>query len=317
MRPTNPRILLLLPFQENEMRSWLKKHLEEYFAILDAHTVEEALFHLAHQAVQAVLTTYLISEMTAIHFCQSLRSQVKFAQLPVILLLEPDEMELVSEALSAGISNILPTPITPAHLLTGLKIAFKHKESLDLLTKHVKKFKRLAERDPLTHFYNRYVLYKEGKKQVSKACEEGLPLSILMIDIDRFKNINDLHGHLIGDEVLMEFSSLLAGTLRGNDITARFGGEEFVVLLPDTSPQQALIVAEKLRRIVAKHPFQTSQGPSHITISIGVTTLTTHGNSKNRLEHMMKEIDDALYEAKENGRNQVVFFEIEKEARLK
>jgi len=161
-----------------------------------------------------------------------------------------------------------------------------------------------AIRDALTGLYNRRYLLESAEHELSRAMRRGLPLGVMMIDLDYFKKFNDEHGHNTGDFILSEFGRLLRMQLREEDIACRYGGEEFTVLLPETDLDNTLIVAGKIGRSVREHNFvfgSKAFGP--ITISIGAVVFPLHGQN---MEQLLKNADDALYEAKRQGRDRVV-----------
>ncbi len=156
--------------------------------------------------------------------------------------------------------------------------------------------------DTLTGFYNRRGFIELGRREVERSLRFGHPLSALMLDIDLFKQINDLHGHLTGDRILMGLTSRCAQELRQIDLLGRYGGDEFIVLLPETSLENACLVAERLRTSIARIPFSANGKPLYITVSVGVAALRDDCKT---LESLMERADQALYQAKESGRNRV------------
>lgn len=162
----------------------------------------------------------------------------------------------------------------------------------------------LATHDPLTGLFNRRALESRVLEEVNRVNRYGHPLSVLMLDIDFFKKINDGFGHIAGDIVLVELARLLQRTLRNTDVIARYGGEEFVILLPMTGKREATQLAERLCQIVAEHDVDTGNGQIvRITVSIGVAAIETKGNS--RWDVLIDAADRAMYEAKGAGRNRV------------
>lgn len=159
-----------------------------------------------------------------------------------------------------------------------------------------------AHRDPLTGQYNRRYFDTTLQRELLRCQRDGAPLSVLMVDIDHFKTVNDTHGHPVGDEVLRQVGLLLASHARAHDVVCRYGGEEFVLMLPQLPPTQALQRAEQLRSAVQNHGFVTERGTLHITLSVGVASFPQHGRTPEALLH---QADQALYQAKHNGRNQV------------
>jgi two-component system cell cycle response regulator len=173
------------------------------------------------------------------------------------------------------------------------------------LRDNVQQSMELAVTDPLTGLYNRRYMESHADSLVERAAARGKPLSVLIIDIDHFKAVNDTHGHNAGDDVLREFSDRLRSCIRGIDLACRYGGEEFVVVMPDTDLGVANKVAERIRRRVAAEPFPIERGSRsvEVTISIG---LAGRIGPQDKAALIMKRADAALYLAKRNGRNRVV-----------
>jgi len=160
-----------------------------------------------------------------------------------------------------------------------------------------------ASHDALTHLLNRYALEKGFNKEMERAQRYAFPISVFMMDIDFFKRVNDTYGHHAGDACLVALSSMILSVSRKQDIAARFGGEEFVLVLPHTPPAKALLLGERLRKTVKSTPVHYGKEIINFTVSIGISGLeqVTDINSKQLLERA----DQALYEAKESGRNRV------------
>jgi diguanylate cyclase (GGDEF)-like protein len=184
---------------------------------------------------------------------------------------------------------------------------------------NISKLYQKATLDELTGFYNRNFLMQRVKEEIKKASRLKHELSLIFIDLDFFKNINDQYGHQVGDQLLAEFGDLVKGSIREYDVACRFGGEEFVILLPQTEFKNAVELAERLREKVEKRKFCVSYGNLQITASFGVSSLPQN-NSVNQLEEeqtiiMMENLiawaDDALYQAKKNGRNRVILYNMD------
>jgi diguanylate cyclase (GGDEF)-like protein len=161
--------------------------------------------------------------------------------------------------------------------------------------------------DPLTGLFNRRFLDRRLNEELANACRHGIPLSVLMIDIDHFKKINDTHGHQTGDEVLVAMAELLSAELRENDVIARFGGEEFLVIAPHTPVENAEELAERLRTAAQAQKIQASNDPNGVqfTVSIGVAQVEEGTDTPDGL---VSAADNRLYRAKDSGRNRVVAF---------
>jgi diguanylate cyclase (GGDEF)-like protein len=161
---------------------------------------------------------------------------------------------------------------------------------------------QLAITDELTGIYNRRGLFELGRREVERSLRFGHPLSALMLDIDKFKDVNDNYGHKIGDQVLQQMAARCMVNIREIDIFGRYGGEEFVILLPESPAEDAGQVAERLRGLIGDEPFQTTMGAITITISLGVAGVNQTGEDLNTL---IERADRALYIAKQSGRNKV------------
>jgi len=183
-----------------------------------------------------------------------------------------------------------------------VRILQKARENLlrqRIMGRDLKKYKQKAEHDPLTGLYTRPVLMDGLNEAIAGANETGGAFSLLILDIDNFKQVNDTYGHLAGDAVLKDLGQILASSQHSDDIVARYGGEEFAVLIPDTPKEQAFLMAENLRAQVAEHDFHL---PRQITVSIGCTSYE-HGED---VYALIQRADFALYEAKRKTKNMVI-----------
>ena len=165
------------------------------------------------------------------------------------------------------------------------------------------KVERLSIADGLTGLYNRRFVSERLDEEYSKAVRYELPLSILIMDVDFFKRVNDTFGHQVGDNALIAVAKALQASVRESDLVGRYGGEEFVILLPHTGLEKALSVAEKIRQAVSETPIE-GMGEKRITISIGAAGFPDIKVAN--MEELVRKADEALYRAKEGGRNQVV-----------
>lgn len=166
------------------------------------------------------------------------------------------------------------------------------------------KLKVMSETDELTGLYNRRFLYNEAKREIARAIRYQHPITCFMMDIDHFKTVNDTYGHIVGDNVLVKFAEVLVDSMREVDLIVRWGGEEFVALLPESNIEQAHIVSQRLLENVRNIRVPTEQGDATITISIGTTGL--YGGRETTFDELIKEADEALYLAKQGGRDRVV-----------
>jgi diguanylate cyclase (GGDEF)-like protein len=165
----------------------------------------------------------------------------------------------------------------------------------------IARLRHLSESDPLTLLHNRRCLLERLPALVADCRQRGAPLSAVMADLDHFKQVNDSYGHPVGDEVLVEAADRLRQSCRLSDLPARWGGEEFLVLLPDTRRGEARAMAERIRELIGRQPFVTSAGPLRVTASVGAAELDADEGPSSLLQRA----DEALYRAKDSGRNRV------------
>ena len=224
--------------------------------------------------------------------CQKLQSQPHTRDTPIIFVTARDEDRNEELGLKLGAVDYITKPVRPSIVLARVNTHITLKKQRDML-------KAIALKDQLTGLYNRYYLLEAAEQRMANAVRHGDPLSILLLDVDHFKRINDGHGHLVGDIVLQRLAMQLADICRKEDIAARYGGEEFVVLLGHCDSTAAALKAEIVRKKIE------ALKPEGIltTISIGVAQL---GLGDETVERLLDRADKALYEAKNLGRNQVV-----------
>lgn len=226
----------------------------------------------------------------------------KIVYLSVVLLLFSVFLSYkISAMLRKRLNNYAETVEAKNKELTELNQSLEKKvyERTDELHDAYKKMKQLAVTDTLTGIYNRYYFNNALEKEIYRAHRYERSFALLMFDLDHFKNVNDTYGHAIGDTVLLSLSNLVASCLRESDIFARIGGEEFVIILPETGEELSLEIAERIRKNIEKHPFESVK---QVTISIG---LVRH-RPEEGLEELLKRVDSALYTAKNSGRNRVI-----------
>ncbi|MES2342252.1 MAG: diguanylate cyclase, partial [Pseudomonadota bacterium] len=204
-----------------------------------------------------------------------------------------------------GVNDILSKPIDPQELSARSKTQIRRKRYTDYLRDNLDHSLELAVTDQLTGLHNRRYMVGQLDALVKRASLGGDPVAALLIDIDHFKKINDGYGHDVGDEVLREFAVRLASNVRAIDLPCRYGGEEFVVVMPDTKIEDAERIAERIRLHVAGSPFRVMGGAELLTVTISIGVAATLG-AGDKPEALLKRADEAVYEAKASGRNKVI-----------
>lgn len=255
--------------------------------------------------VDLVIVNAVAKSFDGLRFTASLRSEERTRQLPVLAMVDPDDRGRMVKALEIGVNDILPRPIDPQELAARVKTQIQRKRYTDYLRNNLDHSLELAVTDQLTGLHNRRYMTGQLDSLVKRAGLGGDPVSALLIDIDHFKKINDTFGHDVGDEVLREFALRLASNVRAIDLPCRYGGEEFVVIMPDTALADALRIAERIRNHVAGSPFKVAQGQEMLTVTISIGVSATAGENDSP-EALLKRADEGVYQAKASGRNAVV-----------
>jgi two-component system cell cycle response regulator len=240
-----------------------------------------------------------------LRFAAQLRSHEPTRNLPILAVIDSDDRERAVKALEIGVNDVLSRPIDPEELAARVRSQIKRKRYTDMLRSNLDQSLEAAVTDQLTGLHNRRYMTSQLEPLVARATRGGEPVAALMLDIDHFKKINDSFGHDVGDEVLREFAVRLASNVRAVDVPCRYGGEEFVVVMPDTTLADAHRIAERIRLHVSGSPIRVAGGKEilNITISIGVAATLGEGDTP---EALLKRSDEAVYEAKASGRNKVI-----------
>ncbi|MCH8183079.1 MAG: PleD family two-component system response regulator [Proteobacteria bacterium] len=288
------------------------KLIEEALSSYCGVTVEpdaEKAVELAHSGEFDLAVVSLIQrDADGLRLCSQLRSAEETRQMSLLALAPKEDNALLVRALDLGVNDYLAKPIDRNELRARVRTQLRRKIYQDKLRRNYQDRMVMAVTDSLTGLHNRRYLESHLDTAVSRATEGGKPAAILMLDIDHFKAVNDTYGHPIGDEVLVECAKRIQICVRGVDLAVRYGGEEFVVIVPDTTLDIAQIVAERLRASFAGQPFPVSAdvGELPVTISIGVAIT---GAARETGEDLLRRADEALYEAKRTGRNRIVMAE--------
>lgn len=252
-----------------------------------------------------IIASLGLDRQDGLRLCATLRSLEATRQTPILVMVEEGDMKRLVRALDIGVNDYLMRPIEASELVARVRTQLRRKRYSDRLRHSLQLSLEMAITDQLTGLFNRRYMSRHLSNMVTTAGDTGKTVSFLILDIDFFKQINDTYGHDVGDDVLREFAGRISANVRGIDMACRFGGEEFVVVMPDTDLTFAYMVAERLRQSVADQPFkiQVAPGELAVTISIGVTA--TEGKADSA-EALLRRADQALYRAKRDGRNRVV-----------
>lgn len=266
---------------------------------------QQAVFNAAEGNYELVLISMNLKDFDGLRLCSQIRSLDRTRNLPILTIVDPNDDARLLRAIEMGVNDYVMRPIDKNELIARVRTQIRRKRYSDKLYDSFQHNMEMAVTDALTNLHNRRYMESHLKTLTANSCESGKPLSLMILDIDFFKAVNDSHGHDVGDDVLREFSKRLQKNIRGIDLACRFGGEEFVVVMPDTDISMAYIVAERIRRTIAEKTFLVKGGSlsQNITASIGVSGFQDKDDTP---EGLLKRADEALYRAKNDGRNRVV-----------
>ena len=275
------------------------------------HTVDvepnpaEALFHAADGNYDLLIVSLGLENYDGLRLCSQARSLERTRAVPILAIADASDNTRLLRGLEIGVNDYLLRPVDKNELLARARTQIRKRRYAEHLRDNVQNSIEMAVTDALTGLHNRRYMESHLGTLAEQASSRGKPLALMMLDIDYFKKINDTFGHDGGDDVLREFALRIKKSIRGIDLACRYGGEEFVIVMPETDMTVANTVAERLRRSIAGEPFTVHKGVKRIdvTISIGLATLERKGEP---VEDVLKRADVALYRAKNDGRNRVV-----------
>lgn len=304
--PTRPCVLLV--DDDETARSLVTTYVEfEGYVTHGCASAEEALARMSEDFCPILITDVSMPGIGGLGLCREVRKRKWRGYVYIIVWTGHDVERGVLAALEAGADDYLRKDSPPPELQAKLRVAERIVTLEHRLRRTLESKARQAAYDSLTGLPNRRAFDRQINAECKRARRFGEPLSVLLLDVDHFKLINDQHGHLVGDEALRQLAAILRANLpREFDILARFGGEEFAAVLPHTGREAAAVVAERLRVAVANTSLATPRGPLNITISIGIGSLVTGAGAEPLTTlDLLDEADRALYESKHRGRNRV------------
>jgi len=274
---------------------------EEGYRVVEAVDGLAAVQQCRDDPPDVVLLDIEMPGLDGYQVLSELKADAVLRDVPVVFLTSRGEMDDVVAGLRGGAHDYLRKPFETPELLARVAAATHVKHLQDQLRKRNEELDRLSRTDVLTGMCNRRHLEQELARLHNDSVRHSAPLCVLLLDLDRFKHVNDTYGHGAGDDVLQEFASRVAAELRAGDIGGRWGGEEFLVIMPRTDLADGLALAERIRSVAAAEPVKSADDSIKMTVSGGCAL--GPGDSPARL---VQAADDCLYRAKEEGRNRVV-----------
>jgi two-component system cell cycle response regulator len=304
MGDPNPTGRILIVEDRPESVAWFRAALEPKNKLADVANFDEALLLARGGDFDLIVVSLGIRAFDGLRLCSHLRSLPEVRNTPILVLVSEGENRKLAQALEMGVNDYLMRPVDRNELLARVKTQLRKKAYADRLRHNVQLSLEMAITDQLTGLHNRRYMARH-LDTLMKNASAAKPISFLIMDIDYFKAVNDTYGHDAGDEVLREFASRVSANVRGIDLACRYGGEEFVVVMPDTDAGYAYTVAERLRQNVELTPFPISRAPNkiNVTASIGIACSIGHADDA---ENLLYRADQALYRAKREGRNRVI-----------
>lgn len=297
--------VLLLEEDESDRRKIEDSLRSVGHAVEEAASVADAIEKAGSGQHDMVMASLDLSSEDGLYLCAQLRAREATRTLPILLLANDHEIDLVARGLDLGANDYLLRPIESAELLARAKTQLTQKHHYDRLRRNYEQSLALALVDPLTGAYNRRYLDTHLPMLFARCKATNRPMSVLSIDLDHFKSVNDTHGHAAGDAVLKETVNRVTLSLRASDLVVRMGGEEFAVIMPDTESKTALSVGERLRQAVAASPISIGDDKAlGVTASFGVASVNHESDLSP--SSLLDRADAALYRAKQTGRNKVV-----------
>lgn len=271
--------------------------------VIEAESGEQAIEIVEanlEQAPNLLITDWSLPHMSGLEVCKYLKSSLKDHFFYVIMLTRKAESEDLVEAMEEGVDDYMVKPFAPEEFRVRVRAGMR-------IVEQAQKLQFLASHDELTELWNRRMVMHHLEMEWQRTLRDGLPMSIMMMDIDHFKSINDNYGHLVGDAALKHFADIIRKVLRPYDIVGRYGGEEFLTILPETDREQAKQVAERVRSSLEQSPLVIDQNHKMtMTVSIGIAQ--SDQTTKN-IKCILGKGDEAMYQAKTSGRNKVVVAE--------
>jgi two-component system, cell cycle response regulator len=266
---------------------------------------EQALARASQGNFDVILISTLLTNSDGLRLASHIKSHEEMRTVPLLVLVD-DEPHIMLKALEMGINDYMNVPIDKNEMLVRVRTQIRRKKYQEALKSQYQMSISMAITDALTGLYNRHYLNTHLANMVKQAHKNGKDLALMIMDMDHFKMVNDTYGHDVGDMILKQLAKIIINRSRSAELAARFGGEEFIVLMPETDAQSAIIAAKRMCESVETTPFtiNTAGEIIHKTVSIGVSSLHPDGDSA---ESLLKRADEALYEAKRSGRNRIVF----------
>lgn len=270
---------------------------KEGFKVTGLEGLQGIMKTIIEHEIDLILTDLYLKDCDGFELAQVIKQWGRGSQIPIVMLSSESSAEVRRKVIRSGVDDYLLKPVNFGDLLAVIKGTLERTE----------RFKQLIRQDSLTGLVNHGQLFSQLRVELKRAERQNTSLSVVMLDLDNFKSINDTYGHLAGDEVLRRLSLMLKHRLRNTDIAGRYGGEEIALILPNTSEQNAMALANKLRKRFSELRFDVGADTFQVSFSFGVTSWDS-SKEKASCTDLWQQADDAMYHAKHAGKNQGVLY---------
>ncbi|WP_343562662.1 PleD family two-component system response regulator [Kiloniella sp. b19] len=284
---------------------------EQEHTVSVVNNSEKAMQIAKDQSFDLMIISLSLGGEDGLRLCSHFRASDDTRHVPILLVIEDENLDQLAKGLDIGVTDYLIKPVDLNELRARCKTQIKRRRYHDRLSTMLQQSVAMAYTDPLTGVFNRRYMNAHLDRSIMEIAQTAKPVSVLIFDIDHFKSVNDTYGHACGDDVLKELSGRVKGSMRDFDMLARYGGEEFVVVMPNTAEEQALSIAERVRKGVNNQDFRlastTLAGEENLKLSVSVSVgVATTRNPMEMADELLSRADRALYSAKNQGRNRVM-----------
>ncbi|RDE09805.1 PleD family two-component system response regulator [Pelagibacterium lacus] len=295
---------ILLVDTDHNRAARLQSYLRDIHDVTILTEPSDTVLQMAGGGFELVIVSMAIEGVDPLRICSQIRNLDQARAVPIILVADEHDRPKVVKALDLGVNDFIMRPLERHELVARVRTQIRRQRYTAELRESLNSTMAMAVIDELTGLYNRRYFERHMAMVLAKAQTQNRDMAVMLLDIDFFKPVNDTHGHDVGDAVLREFAARLQRNIRGVDLACRYGGEEFVVVMPDTDLRQAESIAERVRGAIADEGFAVGlDRPLSITVSVG---LAFNAFENDTSETIIKRADIALYHAKRTGRNRVV-----------
>jgi two-component system cell cycle response regulator len=294
---------ILIVDQQRSSSERIIEALTPHHEVIQTEEPSEALSRACSENVDLMIVSLGLGSFDGLRLCNQARTHEPTRNLPILLIADREDRQKVLRGLELGVNDYLSRPVDRNELLARARTNVRQKRYVDRLRQSVRQSVELALYDPLTGLANRRFLERRLSAMIETARQRGAPLTVMILDIDHFKRVNDTYGHDTGDLVLKGFAAELRQIVRGGDLVCRLGGEEFLVAMPGIDATLAARMAERARRTIESKEFMIGSASVSvsITVSIGISDL----RGERDFMELYRRADRALYRSKSAGRNRV------------